>query len=147
MKFQPKALADTVQIPTIPAIWQLSKTIPQSSAATAGEESIWHVHSYAITCILLFISASRLGRWTNVMSTQQLAQSCVQPDQRSTFGGTEAGLASMFGLGHWGVTAVWSSHSDFKWAACGSLLVVAGSTCLHAFWLMGRGSRSFPRWK
>ena len=54
------------------------------------------------------------------------------------FAGTETSFASLFGLGHWVITAIWSKHEDFKWVACGSLLVVAGSTCLYGFWLRRR---------
>lgn len=89
--------------------------------------------------VIFFVAASRLGRWSGALSVQQLAQSCVKPDQRSVFAGTQTSLASVFGLGHWLVTAVWSRHEDFKWIACLSVGVVMGSTALYGVWLF-RGS-------
>jgi len=57
------------------------------------------------------------------------------------FAGTEASLASTFGLGHWIATLVWSRHQDFRWITLSSVLVTAGSTCLYTFWLVGRQKR------
>lgn len=89
----------------------------------------------------IFVSASRLGRWTGSLCAQQLAQSCVQPEERSMFAGTEASLASTFGLGHWIATVIWSKRQEFHWIALSSLLVTVCSTGLYAFWLLGRGKR------
>jgi len=106
------------------------------------QASAWRIHPFVTTCIILFISASRLGRWTNVLCTQQLAQSCVHPQQRSMFAGTEASLSSTFGLGHWITTFIWSRHDQFHWVALASLLISAGSACLYAFWLSRKRGRA-----
>ena len=113
----------------------------QSSDSSAQQESVWEAHRFVIICIIFFVSASRLGRWTGSLCAQQLAQSCVQPEERSIFAGTEASLASTFGLGHWIATVIWSKHQEFHWIALSSLLVTVCSTGLYAFWLLGRGRR------
>ena len=130
-------------IPVVPAVWKLSQgamvtASEESDITPAGKISVWKSSPMAVTLIISLVAASRLGRWTAFLSTQQLAQSCVAPQQRSTFAGTEASLASVFGLGHWLATAVWSRHEDFRWISFGSLIVVFGSTALYTHWLMWR---------
>ena len=129
------------QIPPVPAIWQLSNASGTAVPVQPDQPFTWSLHPLIVMCIILFISASRLGRWTNVLCTQQLAQSCVRPEQRSMFAGTEASLSSTFGLGHWVATIIWSRHDQFHWIAVSSLVVTAGSTGLYGFWLMDRTMR------
>ena len=128
-------------MPTIPLIWEVSMSWPridQNSTNPDPQDSAWESHRLVAICIILFISASRLGRWTGSLCAQQLAQSCVPPEQRSMFAGTEASLASAFGLGHWVATVIWSKHQDFHWIALSSLVVSASSTGLYVFWFVGR---------
>jgi hypothetical protein len=61
------------------------------------------------------IPFSRFGRWTNHLTTQQLTQTLVPANHRSAFAGAEMGLVSLFGLGHWVVTALWNQHGQFRW--------------------------------
>ncbi|CAD6589634.1 MAG: hypothetical protein ASARMPRED_004152, partial [Alectoria sarmentosa] len=89
-------------IPSVPAIWRIA-TLP------TDDPSAWHSHRLLTIIIVLFISASRFGRFTSALCAQQLAQSCVRPAQRSVFAGTEASIASGFGLAHYSATAIWSS--------------------------------------
>ena len=131
-------------MPAIPAISQVATKWPQYDHhlnAAEGQVSVWESHRLVVICIIFFISASRLGRWTSSLCSQQLAQSCIPSEQRSMFAGTEASLASTFSLGHWVATVIWSKHWEFQWIALSSLLVTVGSTCLWACWLLSRGRR------
>lgn len=122
-------------IPSVPAIWRISTTWPR----TPDSPTAWQTHTATALLLIISVSASRLGRFTGSLCAQQLAQSCVGPASRSTFAGTEASLASTFGLAHYAATVVWSSREEFRWVALSSVLVVAGGAGLYAFWLMGRG--------
>ena len=124
-------------IPSLPALWHISSwpTVPKTHTA-------WQSHIPLTTLVIISVSASRLGRFTSALCAQQLAQSRVQPGERSTFAGTEASLASTFGLAHFLATAVWSSHGEFRWIALSSVVVVAAGVGLYAFWLLrGLGGR------
>ena len=136
--------ANDCQIPTVPSIWQVSTQWPRidlGSNSLDEQDSVWKTHRLVVICIIFFISASRLGRWTASLCGQQLAQSCVQPEERSMFAGTEASLASTFGLGHWVTTLIWNKHQEFHWIAVSSFLVTVCSTSLYAFWLLGPTGR------
>ena len=134
-------LANTSQLPTVPSIWQVSTKWPHidyGSKSSDEQKSVWEDHRLVVISIVFFISASRLGRWTASLCGQQLAQTCVRPEERSLFAGTEASLASAFGLSHWVATIIWSRHQEFHWIAMSSLLATACSTSLYAFWLYSR---------
>lgn len=138
-------LANVFQIPTVPSIWQVSTQWPRvdyGSKSLDEQNSVWESHRLVIIAIIFFISASRLGRWTASLCGQQLAQTCVRPEERSLFAGTEASLASAFGLSHWVATIIWNKHQEFYWIAMSSLLAAVCSTSLYAFWLCGRGRLS-----
>lgn len=124
-------------IPSLPPIWQISTSWP----TIITEPSAWQTHTFTTITIIIFVSVSRLGRFTASLCAQQLAQSCVRPEERSVFAGTEASLASAFGLGHYVATVLWSSHEAFRGIALASVLVVAGGAGLYAVWLRGRGWR------
>lgn len=125
-------------IPAVPAIWHISSSWPPLSLQQHSSSAL-HTHTPLTLLLIISISASRLGRFTGSLCAQQLAQSCVAPSRRSSFAGTEAGLASLFGLAHYVATSVWSAHAEFKWVALGSVGVVAGGTCVYAVWLVRRG--------
>lgn len=138
-------LANILQIPTVPFIWQVSTKWPRvdyGPKSSDEQKSVWESHRLIIISIILFISASRLGRWTASLCGQQLAQTCVRPEERSLFAGTEASLASAFGLSHWVATMIWNKHQEFHWIAMSSLLATVCSTSLYAFWLRVRGRPS-----
>ena len=140
-------VTNNCQIPTIPSIWQVSTKWPRidhDSNSPNEQDSVWETHRLVVICIIFFISASRLGRWTASLCGQQLAQRCVQPEERSTFAGTEASLASTFGLGHWVATLIWNKHQEFHWIAMSSFLATVCSTSLYAFWLLGPRGRRRP---
>ena len=121
--------------PPVPAIWHIATSWPP---LLDDGPSAWHAHRPVALVVVVFIAASRLGRFTSALCAQQLAQSCVEAEERSVFAGTEAGFASGFGLAHYVVTGVWSRHEEFGFVALGSVVVVAGGTGLYAFWLLGR---------
>ena len=117
--------------PAVPIIWQISTSwTTKPSSPTA-----WQTHTILTILLIISISSSRLGRFTSSLCTQQLAQSCIRPSSRSMFAGTEASLASTFGLAHYIATAIWNTHEEFRWVALSSVLVVAGGVGLYTFWL------------
>lgn len=124
-------------IPSVPAIWHIATSWP----TTTSTSSAWNAHTPLTLLLIIPVSASRLGRFTSALCAQQLAQSRVRPERRAAFAGTDAGLASGFGLAHFAATAVWSRHEEFGWVALGSVGVVAGGVGLYAFWLVGRGRK------
>lgn len=85
--------------------------------------------------LLTTIPLSRFGRWTNHLATQQLTQTLVPATHRSAFAGAEMGFVSLFGLGHWVITAIWSAHGQFRWLALGSVAAVGSSVAIYALWL------------
>ena len=117
--------------PAVPIIWQIST----SWSTNPTLPTAWEAHTILTILLIISISSSRLGRFTSSLCTQQLAQSCIRPSSRSMFAGTEASLASTFGLAHYIATAVWNTHEQFRWASLSSVLVVAGGVGLYTFWL------------
>ena len=117
--------------PAVPIIWQISSSWPTNPTSPAA----WQTHTILALLLIISISSSRLGRFTSSLCTQQLAQSCIRPSSRSMFAGTEASLASTFGLAHYTATAIWNTHEQFRWVALSSVLVVAGGVGLYGFWL------------
>ena len=49
------------------------------------------------------------------------------------FAGTEASLASTFGLAHYIAVAIWNTHEEFCLAALSSVLAVAGGVGMCTF--------------
>lgn len=127
-------------IPSVPAIWHIATSWPPTSPSSPPSTA-WQSHTLLTLLVIVSISASRLGRFTSALCAQQLAQSCVGPERRAAFAGTEAGLASGFGLARYVATGLWSRHEEFGWVAVGSVVVVAGGVGLYAFWWLGRGGR------
>ena len=102
------------------------------------------------TFILFFcLASSRLGHGMFSLSTQQLAQSRLPPDQRSSFAGTETAFISTFGLGHSLGTAIWSKPAEFGWLAFGSWIMVASSAAIYLWWWMKErvGVRHWEAWR
>ena len=119
---------------SLPAIWSFSSSSFQPASSHPG--------TITALVIIFSISTSRLPRFMSVLCSQQLAQTCVQPARRSTFAGTEAGIASAFGLLHYVTTAVWSRHEEFGWVALGSVAVIAGAVGLYGIWFWRVVSRT-----
>ena len=117
--------------PAVPIIWQFYT----SWSTKPTLPTAWQTHTILTLLLIISISSSRLGRFTSSLCTQQLAQSCIRPSSRSMFAGTEASLASTFGLAHYIATAIWNTHEQFRWVALSSVLVVAGGVGLYTFWL------------
>ena len=120
---------------SLPAIWSFS--------STSSETSSLHPATITALVVVFSISASRLPRFTSVLCSQQLAQTCIRPATRSAFAGTEAGIASGYGLLHYTATAVWSRHEDFGWVALGSAGVVAAAVALYGMWFWRVGGLEY----
>jgi iron-regulated transporter 1 len=114
-------------LPALGALWSLSSAGPPLQATAPS--------TLIIVILLLTIPLSRFGRWTNHLATQQLTQTLVPAPQRSAFAGAETGFVSLFGLGHWVVTAVWNQRGQFRWLALGSVGSVAMSVAAYGVWL------------
>ena len=115
-------------LPALGALWFLSSYANGPSQAIAPSTII-------TTVLVLTISFSRFGRWTNHLATRQLTQTLVPAAHRSGFAGAEAGFVSLFELGHWVATAVWNQRGQFRWHAISSVLGVAVSTAAYGVWL------------
>lgn len=122
--------SDSLQIPAVLSLFSLST----SKTSTSSPISAYTTHPLPTIVIILFISLSRLGRWTNVLCSQQLTQTQIAPEQRTRFAGTEAGFASLFGLGHWILTAIWSQRAEFPGVAMGSTGVIGLAVGLWLIW-------------
>lgn len=84
--------------------------------------------------LLLFLSLSFLGRWTYDLSAMQLSQVLIPATHRSSFGGTEMAVVSVFSMFHWVGAAIWHRQSDFKWLALGSFVAVGFAAGVYWGW-------------
>ena len=92
-------------------------------------------HLFAAVVMFTFLSLSRLGLWVFDLTTQEITQTGVQSQMRSSFAGTEMALVSFFELSQWILAAIISRPEQFHWLALGSLGAVLCSTCMYAWWV------------
>jgi len=102
--------------------------------ARNGDSPTLDIHPLSTIILFFCLASSRLGRGVFSLSAQQLAQSRLPPDQRSSFAGTETAFVSTFGLAHSLGTAIWSNPKEFGWLALASWVMVASSAVLYAWW-------------
>lgn len=121
------------KLPTVPVLLYLTHVIPYPIARSKTSPS-WISHPSATLILFFCLASSRLGRGMFSLSTRQLAQSRLPPDQRSSFAGMETSFISIFGLGHSLGTAIWSEPSEFGWLALASWVMVAGAAGLYLLW-------------
>ncbi|KAF2097988.1 hypothetical protein NA57DRAFT_40258 [Rhizodiscina lignyota] len=130
-----------ILISTIPALFyltsQLSYPIPRSE--TKHGSPTFHSYPFATVIILSCLAISRLGRGIFSLSTQQLGQSRVASEHRSSFAGVEVGFVSLLGLAHNVASAVFSEPKEFGILATGSWISLACSAALYIWWLRREG--------
>jgi solute carrier family 40 (iron-regulated transporter), member 1 len=114
-------------LPALVALWSLSSTTDSAQVTRPS--------TLIMVTLLLTIPVSRFGRWANNLATRQLTQTLVPALQRSSFAGAETGFVSLFGLGHWVVTAAWNQRLQFHWLALSSVVSVGLSAAAYAVWL------------
>lgn len=90
---------------------------------------------FAAIVMFTFLSVSRLGLWVFDLTTQEITQTRVAPEQRSSFAGTEMAFVSLFELGQWILGVIISKPKDFRWIALISVGAVAVSAAMYAFWV------------
>lgn len=90
---------------------------------------------FAAIVMFTFLSVSRLGLWVFDLTTQEITQTHVAPEQRSSFAGTEMAFVSLFELSQWILGAIISKPEDFRWIALISTGAVGLSTGMYAFWV------------
>jgi len=131
------------QIPVMYSLFQLDATLPPPSnkSDSLPPPSPLSTHTLTTLTLLFFLSLSFLGRWTYDLSAMQLTQVLIPATHRSSFGGTEMAIVSVFSLGHWVAAAIWNQQGDFKWLALGSFVAVgvaAGGYWMWCRWWEGR---------
>ena len=124
-------------------VWQM-KTSYGSALEEGGSKTVKDVFfriqhiNFTSVALFLFLSVSRLGLWVFDLTTQEITQTGVSSEKRSSFAGTETALVSLFELIQWVAAAIWSKPEQFKWLSSGSLVAVTSSMVLHAFWVRHR---------
>lgn len=142
--FQRRGLTD-VQIPAVPVIFYLTSTLSYPIPPSKQSPTFFD-HTAASVILFLCLSASRLGRGTFSLTTQQLSQSQVSASHRSSFGGTELVFVSIFGLSHNVGAAILSEPRQFGWLALGSVTAIAASVVVFV-WFMRQERISISRLK
>jgi iron-regulated transporter 1 len=85
--------------------------------------------------LFFFLSISRLGLWIYDLTTQQLTQTMVAPNQRSSFTGVEYSFVSFFELAQFVIAIVLHKPEQFKWIAAMSWVATLVSTMAYAGWV------------
>jgi iron-regulated transporter 1 len=112
------------------ALWHLPRGMVPPSLLT------FHPTFTTKFSLFFFLCLSRLGLWTFDLTAQQLAQTRITPDGRSSFAGVETSLVGVFELGHWMAALIAGGHAErFRWLALGSLGAVGASMSMYMFWL------------
>ncbi|OIW29133.1 hypothetical protein CONLIGDRAFT_599002 [Coniochaeta ligniaria NRRL 30616] len=82
-----------------------------------------------------FLASSRLGVWVFDITTQQLTQTLVAPDERSSFAGAENSVVNVFELAGALSAILFSQIGQYKWLAMASLITVGISWAMYFIWL------------
>ncbi|MCJ1399804.1 hypothetical protein MMC11_003007 [Xylographa trunciseda] len=126
--------------PVVIAIWYLTQQNPSADnsdllSRILALASPFTSRPLAAIVMFAFLSLSRLGLWVFDLTTQEITQTEVQHDRRSSFAGTEMAFVSLFELSQWVLAAIVSRPEQFHWLALGSFTAVLCSTCMYAWWV------------
>lgn len=127
------------QVPVVLALWAISAqkgdgeilsaptrdTIMKQAAPSVG----WSVVLFS------FLAFSRLGVWVFDLTTQQLTQTLVPQNQRSSFAGTENSVVNVFELLGAGAAIAFPRTEQYRWLALASLVSVMISWVMYAAWV------------
>lgn len=130
----------TILLPTVPLLIHLTSALFYPMARYSTNKSPTF-SKYPFTSILLLgtLALSRVGRGVFSLTTQQLGQSRVAPEYRSTFAGVEMSFISLLGLGHNVGTAIFSDPRDFGVLATASWISLLCSMLLYLWWMKREG--------
>ncbi|KAI2622920.1 Ferroporti-1 [Hypomontagnella submonticulosa] len=126
-------------VPVVLALWAISAqkgdgeilsaptrdTIMKQAAPSVG----WSVVLFS------FLAFSRLGVWVFDLTTQQLTQTLVPQNQRSSFAGTENSVVNVFELLGAGAAIAFPRTEQYRWLALASLVSVMISWVMYAAWV------------
>ena len=82
-----------------------------------------------------FLAFSRLGVWIFDLTTQQLTQTLVHKTQRASFAGVENSVINVFEVLGAAAAIAFPRVEQYRWLALASLVSVALSWCLYAWWV------------
>lgn len=131
----------THQVPVVIALWAIStqkdeiKSLSSifARSITAEQQASPNV-GWSIV-LFSFLACSRLGVWVFDLTTQQLTQTLVPENQRSSFAGTENSVVNIFELFGAGAAIAFPRTEQYKWLALASLVSVWLSWIMYAAWV------------
>ncbi|KAI1132489.1 Ferroportin1-domain-containing protein [Nemania abortiva] len=140
-------------IPVVLALWVISAQrdvetgqnawtlIPRFSGNTGSGDDTTMSLSVGWSVILFsFLAFSRLGVWIYDLTTQQLTQTLVHKTQRSSFAGVENSIVNVFEVLGAGAAIAFPNVEQYRWLALASLISVAMSWSLYAWWVRSQRS-------
>lgn len=133
------ALMVLILFPSIPGLLYLTSHLSYPITRKTTSSPSFTSHPFSSFVILSALAMSRLGRGVFSLTTQQLGQSRVPLEHRSSFAGVEVAFVSLMGLGHNIGTAVWSEPSSFGLLAAASWVSVSCSLFLYVWWMRSEG--------
>lgn len=113
------------EIKSLSSIFARSITAEQQASPNVG----WSIVLFS------FLACSRLGVWVFDLTTQQLTQTLVPENQRSSFAGTENSVVNIFELFGAGAAIAFPRTEQYKWLALASLVSVWLSWIMYAAWV------------
>ncbi|KAI1137979.1 Ferroporti-1 [Hypoxylon sp. FL0543] len=122
-------------VPVVLSLWAIAAQMEQESLSAFARRMISEQASPNIgwsVILFSFLACSRLGVWVFDLTTQQLTQTLVPQNQRSSFAGTENSVVNIFELLGAGAAIAFPRTEQYKWLATASLLsVLAPPSQLH----------------
>ncbi|CAJ2513424.1 Uu.00g015430.m01.CDS01 [Anthostomella pinea] len=125
-------------VPVVLALWAISAQTgkPESVASPASRPEAessspdlgWSIIMFS------FLAFSRLGVWIFDLTTQQLTQTMVPENQRSSFAGVENSVVNVFELLGAGSAVAFPHTEQYRWLALVSLLTVMIAWAMLAVW-------------
>ncbi|KAH8158354.1 hypothetical protein CIB48_g9888 [Xylaria polymorpha] len=130
-----------LHIPVVLALWAISAQRDQATGEDArtliprifGDAMSLNVGWSVI--LFSFLAFSRLGVWIYDLTTQQLTQTLVYKTQRSSFAGVENSVINVFEVLGAGAAIAFPKVEQYRWLALASLVSVAISWSMYAFWV------------
>ncbi|KAH7026507.1 uncharacterized protein B0I36DRAFT_366064 [Microdochium trichocladiopsis] len=136
-------------IPVVLAIWIITAdakpSTPSSSSTTltattitTSDTSDTMLNISNSIILFSFLSLSRLGVWVFDLTTQQLTQTLVPPQSRSSFAGVENSITNVFELAGAMASIAFPDPRQYPYLASASLAACVLSWALYAGWVRRR---------
>ncbi|OTB03082.1 hypothetical protein M426DRAFT_322111 [Hypoxylon sp. CI-4A] len=127
-------------VPVVLALWAIGAqmddaTTLSSYSLRAVTENVFSPNVGWSIVLFSFLALSRLGVWVFDLTTQQLTQTLVPPNQRSSFAGTENSVVNVFELLGAGSAIAFPRTEQYRWLALASLVTVVISWLMYAGWV------------